>query len=146
MDPVLQNPAIMADVRDSLGSVGVLDACRLHPLSSPAAIERLAMETGGKWSLVFIDADDSGDACTRNAEVCERFVAADAIVLLRNAESPNVAAALDFLSQRGWNARFYRTAPFMGVAWRGGVHPVEHIPDAAWSSEIPSCLTGKAAI
>lgn len=146
VDPVLQNPAIMADVRDSLASVGVLDACRLLPFSSPAAIEQLARETGGKWPLIFIDADDSDDVCTRHAVIGERFAADDAIILLRNVESPNVAAALGFLSQRGWNAKLYRTAPFMGVAWRGGVLPVEHIADAAWSSDIPSSLAERAAI
>jgi predicted O-methyltransferase YrrM len=137
VDPALANPAMMASARDSLASAGVLGACRLLPLPASAAIERLAAASD-PWSLVFIDADESVEGVSRELEAAADHLAETAVILLRNAESPAAAAALRRLAERGWSMRLYGTAPAMGVAWRGDLVPVEHVPDPAATGAAPA--------
>jgi predicted O-methyltransferase YrrM len=140
VDPALRDADVMASVAQSLISAGVMDACRLIPEPSPAAVERLGEREGRRWSLAFIDGDHEGEAPRRDAEVCERFLRPDALVLFHDLLSPDVAAGLRFFRERGWRTRIYRTTQIMGVAWRGGVEPVGHVPDPALPPDLPPHL------
>jgi len=140
VDPALRDANVMTSVGQSLTSAGVMDACRLIPEPSPAAVERLADREGRRWSLAFIDGDHEGEAPRRDAEVCAHFLTPDALVLFHDLLSPHVAAGLHFFRERGWKTRIYRTSQIMGVAWRGKIEPITHIPDPALSPDLPPHL------
>jgi predicted O-methyltransferase YrrM len=140
IDPVLRDADVMTSVAQSLISAGVMDNCRLIPDVSPAAIERLGEREGRRWSLAFIDGDHEREAPRCDAEVCERFLKPDALVLFHDLLSPHVAAGFRLFRERGWKTRLYRTSQIMGVAWRGGVEPVEHVPDPTLPPDLPPHL------
>ncbi|HLJ21678.1 MAG TPA: class I SAM-dependent methyltransferase, partial [Stellaceae bacterium] len=140
VDPLLRDASVMASVCESLVSAGVMDACRLVPDGSPAAVVRLGEREGRRWSLAFIDGDHEGDAPGRDAEVCERFLEPDALVLFHDLLSPHVAAGLRFFRERGWKTRIYLTSQVMGVAWRGSVEPIQHTPDPELPRALPPHL------
>jgi hypothetical protein len=76
----------------------------------------------------FILFDHEGDTPRRDAEVVHRHAAQDAVVVLHDLVSPDVAAALAHLREQGWDTYLYRTMQIMGMAVRGGATPVDHVP------------------
>jgi len=46
------------------------------------------------------------------------------------------------LQARGWEVMIYQTMQIMGVAWRGKVAPIQHIPDPKVKWQLPSHLKG----
>ena len=64
-----------------------------------------------------------------DAKVCERYAEADALILFHDLASPDVAQGLNYLAGKGWNTMVYNTMQIMGVAWRGDVEPIAHIPE-----------------
>lgn len=142
VDPVFGDPEFANSIRDSCAAAGVRDQVRFHEGFSPGAVDRLSQSTGTRWSLMFIDADHEGDAPKRDAEAALRNCADTAMVLFHDLASPDVAAGLDTMREAGWRTRIYQTMQIMGVAWRGDVEPVEHIPDPRVFWTLPSHLSG----
>lgn len=146
VDPLLTNPEVFASVQTSLvganpASVEAQGNGRIVMVAeaSPEAVHKLARHRG-EWSLFFIDGDHEGDAPLRDTMACEQYAAADAAMLFHDLSSPAVAAGLFYLHQRGWKVKLYHTAQIMGVAWRGNVEPVHHIPDPNVNWTIPDHL------
>jgi glycosyltransferase involved in cell wall biosynthesis/predicted O-methyltransferase YrrM/tetratricopeptide (TPR) repeat protein len=137
VDPVLAEPRAVESVRSSLRAAGVLDAVHVHPGASPQQVERLATAQGRRWSFVFIDGNHEGEAPLHDARVAVRFAEADAMVLLHDVVAPDVARALAYLRDHGWQTGVYHTTQLLGVAWRGNVRPVPHQPDPAVAWELP---------
>ena len=104
---------------------------------SPQKVEELAENLKGKWSLIFIDGDHEAPGPLNDAIVCEKLAASDALILFHDLNSPDVAQGLDYLKQKGWNTMVYQTMQIMGVAWRGNVEPVKHIPDQSINWQLP---------
>lgn len=144
IDPILSRTDFAEMVRGCLRTAGVHKRVRLHGGESPATVEQLAGASGRGWSLIFIDGDHSGDAPRRDAEVCARYAADDAMILFHDLASPDVARGLAFYRDNGWQTLVYQTMQIMGVAYRGNVRPVPHRPDpnVAWS--LPEHLQGLA--
>jgi hypothetical protein len=134
IDPLLARPDFRFNVERSLADAGLLDRVNLIGGASPEAIEELARATGGNWSLVFIDGDHEEPGPYRDAVACAPHCAEDALVLFHDLAAPAVARGLDYFRQQGWKTRIYHTVQIMGVAWRGALEPVRHIPDphARW--------------
>jgi predicted O-methyltransferase YrrM len=139
IDPLLKQPEFKASVCDSLRAASVLASVNLVAGKSPDAVEQLAA-TGRRWALLFIDGDHDGTAPVHDAEVCARFAEDDALILFHDLASPDVAAGLRYLRHRGWKTLVYQTMQIMGVAWRGSVRPVDHVPDPAVAWELPRHL------
>jgi hypothetical protein len=135
IDPILSRTEFAEMVRSCLRAAGVDQRVRLHGGESPAMVEELARQSSRNWSLMFIDGDHSVDAPRRDAEVCARYAAADAMILFHDLVSPDVARGLMFFRDNGWQTLVYQTMQIMGVAYRGNVRPVHHRPDpnVAWS-------------
>jgi predicted O-methyltransferase YrrM len=146
IDPILADPATRDDVTETLRRAGVLDRVSLVPFASPEGVERLASETGKRWSFAFIDGDHSGDAPLIDAEVVQRFATSDAIIILHDLAAPEPAAALAYLRDQGWTTAVYQTMQIMGVATRGRCRPVAHIPDPAQQWSLPEHLSSFAVI
>lgn len=144
IDPIVDDPAFAASIRDSCEAAGVLNKITFHAGYSPGAIDALTQELGVKWSLMFIDAEHEGDAPRLDAEAALRNAAEDAIVLFHDLTSPFVAAALHRMRDAGWRTMIYQTMQIMGVAWRGAVEPVQHIPDPNVFWTLPRHLAGYA--
>ncbi|HEY1944576.1 MAG TPA: class I SAM-dependent methyltransferase [Roseiarcus sp.] len=108
---------------------------------SPAAVQELG-QSGARWSFAFIDGDHDGDAPARDALACEPYLEATAMVLFHDLVSPHVAAGLRALGGRGWRVMVYQTAQMMGVAWRGDIEPVRHIPDPTQTWSVPAHIEG----
>ena len=142
IDPIFSDPEITADIKKAFEATGTLEKISLHEGFSPGAMDRLAQETGRRWSLIFIDGDHEGEAPRRDAEAAIRYAADTAMVLFHDLASPYVAAGLDVMREAGWNTMVYQTMQIMGVAWRGAVEPVRHIPDPGTFWTLPSHLTG----
>ncbi len=144
IDPVLADPAFLKDVQSSLDHAGVLNKVSLHAGFSPAAVEDLSKSTCKTWSLIFVDADHEGDGPRKDAAIAMRYAASDAIVLFHDLASPYVTAALDDMQAAGWNTMIYQTMQIMGVAWRGNIEPVHHIPDPKIFWTLPKHLSRHA--
>ncbi len=142
IDPVFAEPEFVESVLNSCESAGVLDFVTLHTGFSPGAIDELSQATGKKWSLAFIDGDHEGDAPRLDAEAVMRNAADTAMVLFHDLASPDVAAGLNAMRNAGWRTMIYQTMQIMGVAWRGNVEPVAHIPDPKIFWTLPRHLSG----
>lgn len=141
IDPLLSHVQVYESVSSSLQKAGVLERCNLIPGTSPDAVKVLATENGRRWNLIFIDGDHEGVAPQRDAEVCCNFAAADdCLVLFHDLYSPFVAEGLRFFKQRGWSVRIYNTTQIIGVAWRGEMRPIDHIPDPRLGTFLPAHL------
>jgi predicted O-methyltransferase YrrM len=140
VDPALADPQVYASVDQSLRSAGVRSNVSLYPGYSPAKVEEIAKTENRRWSLIFIDGDHTSPAPLQDAQVAERYAAEDALILFHDLASPDVAEGLNYLRDKGWNTMIYQTMQIMGVAWRGNVKPVEHIPDPAVNWTLPEHL------
>jgi tetratricopeptide (TPR) repeat protein len=143
IDPLLDQPSHRASVAQSLSSAiqafGSLGELSLVPGRSPQKVEELA-GGGLRWSLIFIDGNHEFEHPLNDAMVCERYAEADALILFHDLASPDVAQGLNYLASKGWNTMVYNTMQVMGVAWRGDVEPVAHIPDPRVHWTVPSHL------
>jgi hypothetical protein len=142
VDPILADPAFLADVRNSLAAAGVLDRVQLCPGSSPEKVESLAAQGAKRWSFIFIDGNHEGDAPRIDAEVVARHAAPTAMIVLHDLLSPDVAAGLNYFRSNGWQVGLYYTMQMVGIAWRGQVTPLPHLPDPRLPVELPSHLAG----
>jgi glycosyltransferase involved in cell wall biosynthesis/predicted O-methyltransferase YrrM len=142
IDPIFADPEIAADINNAFAAAGVRGKITTHDGFSPAAVDAVARATGRRWSLIFIDGDHEGDAPRQDALAVIPYAAETAMVLFHDLASPYVAAALDAMRDAGWNTMVYQTMQIMGVAWRGDVVPVPHIPDPETSWTLPRHLAG----
>lgn len=140
IDPILENPTAHESVNYSLRLAGVRSNVNLYPGYSPGKVEEIAQQEDRRWSLIFIDGNHDSPAPLQDAQVAERYAAEDALILFHDLASPDVAEGLNYLRDRGWNTMIYQTMQIMGVAWRGNVRPVEHIPDPAVNWTLPEHL------
>jgi hypothetical protein len=140
IDPVFEDQSYVQSVTASLQSAGVLDNVKLYSAKSPEAVKQLAQSENKRWSLIFIDGNHEFPGPVNDAVVCERYCATDSMVLFHDLLSPHVAEGLQFFRYRGWKTRIFYTSQIMGVAWRGNVRPVHHIPDPTAHWEIPDHL------
>lgn len=140
IDPQFADPVIQESIVKSLKSAGVLNRVFLWPGSSPGLAYELSIQQNRRWSLIFIDGNSDHPGPLRDAAIAHEVAETDAIILLHNAVSPDVARALAYLKAIGWNVTICYTAQIMGVAWRGNVIPIPHIPDPKLEIAIPEYL------
>jgi len=140
VDPLLSDPGVHQTVSDSLTSAGVRDQVNLVPGYSPQAVQALAAQRQQPWSLIFIDGNHERPGPLEDAMVCAQLAAPDAAIVFHDLASPDVAEGLEYLRQQGWNTMVYQTMQIMGVAWRGQVQPVRHLPDPSVRWELPAYL------
>lgn len=141
IDPILADAKFLAGVQDSGRAAGILHKMSFTAGLSPAAVHGLA-EGGKRWSLIFIDGDHEADGPRLDAETVMQYAEDTAMVLFHDLASPDVAAGLDALRNAGWRTMIYQTMQIMGVAWRGAVRPVQHIPDPRIVWTLPAHLAG----
>ena len=142
LDPVLGEPERRAEIEAMLECAGIAGNVRLHAGSSPEGIAGLAAQRGEKWSLFFIDGDHELLAPSHDVEACLDHAAPDAAFLFHDLASPDVADGLRILEGCGFNVMLYQTMQIMGVAWRGRVTPVHHVPDPQVPWQLPHHLVG----
>jgi len=128
IDPVLGGAPQGEACRDSLKRAGLLDKVELIPGFSPQTTRNLANQ-GRKFTAFFVDGDHEGDAPLRDVMACIEAATDDCVILLHDLILPNIAEALAWLCEQGWECGVHYTAQFIGVAWRGGVEVVKHVPD-----------------
>jgi predicted O-methyltransferase YrrM len=137
IDPNLENAEIRDSVFHSLRINRASNTVTLFAAQASEAFRELAIRNSG-WSLFFIDGDHA--VVKREAAFCARYATEDAIILIHDLASPDVAAGLDFLQKQGWHVLVYQTMHMMGVAWRGRVVPIMHTADPAVVWEVPEHL------
>jgi predicted O-linked N-acetylglucosamine transferase (SPINDLY family)/glycosyltransferase involved in cell wall biosynthesis len=137
IDPLLGRADFYESVSNSLQCAGVLNSVNLIAGFSPQKVEELTIQLQRRWSLIFIDGEHAAPGPLQDAIVANKVAEADAIVLFHDLPSPDVAQGLDYLGQHGWNTMVYQTMQIMGVAWRGNVEPVKHIPDPKVKWHLP---------
>lgn len=142
IDPMLERQDFREAVIQSLAMAGVLERVNLLAGASPQAINQLSGPgpQQGKWSLFFIDGNHGDPGPLQDAMACEARAEPTAMVAFHDLVSPDVARGLEFFQAMGWKTRIYHTMQIMGVAWRGDVEPVEHIPDPSVNWELPEHL------
>ncbi|WP_290601633.1 glycosyltransferase [Anabaena sp. AL93] len=140
IDPVLENPDFYTSVSNSLQDVGVIDHVNLIPGYSPEKVHEIVQENQRKWSLIFIDGNHDAPYPLNDAITCEPYAEEDAMILFHDLSSPDVAEGLNYFRSKGWNTLIYQTMQIMGVAWRGNVQPITHIPDPSVNWKLPSYL------
>ncbi|HEV2719460.1 MAG TPA: glycosyltransferase, partial [Thermoanaerobaculia bacterium] len=138
IDPKLAEPEFRAGVEASLARCGIAERVNLVAGSSPEGVAKL----GGKWSLFFIDGDHEAPAPVRDALACLPYAAGDCAFVFHDLAAPAVAAGLRALAERGFHVVVYQTAQIMGLAWRGDVVPVAHVPDPDVAWQVPPHLAG----
>ncbi|HEY1933267.1 MAG TPA: class I SAM-dependent methyltransferase [Acetobacteraceae bacterium] len=139
IDPILGDTAIRDSITTSMTAAGIVRAVRMHATTSPDGVTTLG-RLGMRWSLIFIDGDHEFPAPVRDAVIGERYAAVDALIMFHDLNAPAVAEGLYYLRDRGWDTRIYHTSQIMGVAWRGAVSPVDHVPDRAARWPVPEHL------
>ncbi|HAN45133.1 MAG TPA: macrocin O-methyltransferase, partial [Cyanobacteria bacterium UBA8156] len=143
IDPILAKPEARQSVESSLEAARQefleFGSYVLHPGYSPQKVDELA-QSGKTWSLIFIDGNHDRPAPLEDAQACVKYAAPDAMILFHDLASPEVTEGLDFLRCHGWNVMVYQTMQIMGVAWRGNVQPVRHVPDPAVTWTVPEHL------
>jgi hypothetical protein len=144
IDPAFTDAEFAKGVSESFLAAGVAERVKLYAGASPGAVHALVQKFGLTWSLMFIDGDHEGDAPRLDAEAAMQYAANTAMVLFHDLASPYVAAGLDVLRNAGWQTMVYQTMQIMGVAWRGNVKPVAHIPDPKIFWTLPRHLSGYA--
>ena len=138
IDPAHDDPLIRASIEDSLSRCGVSQRVNLTGGRSPDSIAALDR----KWSLFFIDGDHEPPAPVRDTLASLPFANHDCAFVFHDLASPDVAAALRLLATRGFHVLVYQTAQIMGLAWRGNVTPVAHVPDPDVAWQMPMHLAG----
>jgi FkbM family methyltransferase len=142
IDPLLEEKVFRDSVLFSLRSAGLLKRIELFVGKSPELVEELAIKEGRRWSFLFIDGSHTAPDPLNDARIAVQFAEPDALVLFHDVVSPEVAEGLDFMRESGWNTMIYQTTQIMGVAWRGNVEPVRHIPDPKVAWTVPDHLSG----
>lgn len=142
LDPVLAETDRHAEIEAMLECAGIAGNVRLRAGRSPDAIAAIAAERAAKWSLFFIDGDHEAPAPTLDVEACLDHAAEDAAFLFHDLASPEVAEGLRLLERSGFHIMLYQTMQIMGVAWRGRVAPVHHLPDPGVAWQLPHHLVG----
>jgi len=144
IDPALADPVHRERVERMLSCCGIDGSVRLHAVTSPEGVRTAAPADGEGWSLFFIDGDHEQPGPERDVEECLQYATPDAAFVFHDLASPDVAAALRLLEARGFNILVYQTMQIMGIAWRGRVTPVHHIPDPSVPWQLPHHLVGFA--
>jgi predicted O-methyltransferase YrrM len=140
IDPVLADQRFRKSVSESLAAAQVLDHVNLVAGASPQAVHELAQRENRKWSLFFIDGAHDGAAPRNDTVACEQYAEPDSAFVFHDLVCPDVAAGLRYLKERGWNTRVYQTMQIMGMAWRGNVTPLDHVPDPSVAWTVPEHL------
>jgi glycosyltransferase involved in cell wall biosynthesis len=138
IDPAHDDPSFRAIVEESIACCGVGDRVNLIGGRSPESIGAL----GKKWSVFFIDGDHEAPGPVRDALACLPYAEADCAFVFHDLAAPAVAAGLRALAEKGFNVVIYQTAQIMGMAWRGDVTPIVHIPDPEVAWQMPAHLAG----
>lgn len=141
VEPLLADPDWRSEFEAVVRAADGEATTVLVPEPSPEAVVRLG-EAGRRWSFVFIDGDHDGEAPTRDALACLPYLEPTAMALFHDLVSPYVAKGLRAFEAAGWNVVAYQTAQMVGVAWRGDVAPVAHIPDPTQTWSVPDHLIG----
>ncbi len=141
IDPIHADLELRAIVEGSLARSGVSENVNLVAGRSPESVVPLA-EGGRKWNLFFIDGDHEEPAPERDARACLPYADNDCAFVFHDLASPAVAAGLRFLQGQGFQVLVYQTAQIMGLAWRGRVTPVAHVPDPDVAWQLPHHLVG----
>jgi hypothetical protein len=129
IDPGLGYADQARDVAESLARAGGPGRAKLWAGFSPSIVPAVRSTQVEPWSFAFIDGYHEGRAPLDDAEAVIDLMADDATVMFHDLISPHVAAGLAHFQTRGWNVGLYNTMQIMGVAWRGGVRPAEHVAD-----------------
>ena len=142
IDPAHADPDLRAIVDQSLAGCGVTGHVNLTSRRSPEGIHELAAERGKIWNLFVIDGDHEAPAPERDVQACLPYADRDCAFVFHDLASPAVAAGFSFLQREGFNVLIYQTAQIMGIAWRGHVTPIAHIPDPDVAWQLPHHLVG----
>ena len=142
IDPVLIDPLHRSSVEDMITASGLGDTVTLHALASPDGVGQIAAQGHGPWSLFVVDGDHEAPAPEYDVEVCLKYATDDVAFVFHDLASPQVAEALRMLEAKGFNILLYQTMQIMGIAWRGRVTPVHHIPDPRVAWQLPHHLVG----
>jgi len=128
IDPVLGGEPQGQVCRDAIQQAGLSGKIQLHGGFSPQAIEQVA-RPGQKWSGFFVDGNHEGDGPVQDVAKCHEYAANDSILLLHDMVMTEVCAALRWLKNNGWHTGVHCTSQVIGVAWRGSLSPIRHVPD-----------------
>lgn len=146
------DPRILLSVIDALRRAGVQQNVNLVPGFSPAAVTSLVKRAEKqnetlRWNFIFIDGNHDGEGPLDDARVVEQYAADDALIIFHDLAFPDVAKGWrHFVGKEGWSTRIYNTQQIMGIAWRGNVTPLTHIPDPAFDWALPAHLEDVAEL
>jgi glycosyltransferase involved in cell wall biosynthesis len=142
IDPAHADPDFRAIVEQSLAGCGVSANVNLAASRSPEGVRDLAEERSKTWSLFVIDGDHEGLGPLLDARTCLPYADRDCAFVFHDLASPAVAAGLRYLQREGFDVLIYQTQQIMGIAWRGRVTPITHIPDPDIAWQLPHHLVG----
>lgn len=142
IDPAHADTNFRAVVEQSLAGCGVSANVNLAAGRSPESVAELAAARAEKWSLFVIDGDHEGTAPERDVRACLPHAERDCAFVFHDLVSPEVAAGLRLLEAEGFQVLIYQTQQIMGLAWRGQVAPLAHVPDPEVVWQLPHHLIG----
>lgn len=129
VDPEFADPAREASVRAAFDAIPGKASYRLWAGLSPGIVPTARAAAPEKWSFAFIDGSHDGDGPRNDARAVLENLADDAIVVLHDLTSPFVERGLAVFHEAGFSVRLLNTMQILGVAWRGDVHPPQHVAD-----------------
>lgn len=137
IDPVLSGLPQGESCRASLRETDTIERVEFIGDYSHPALARLAA-SGLRASGIFIDGDHVADAPLQDAIDAQSIAADDCLIIFHDLVLPNIATALTWLGNNGWQCGIHYTAQFIGVAWRGNSRPIYCQPDSQvdWNTVI----------
>jgi predicted O-methyltransferase YrrM len=129
IDPEFASPVREAAIREVFDAISGREVYRLWAGYSPGLVSQARAAEEEPWSFVFIDGNHDGDAPRDDACEVLKYLADDAIVVFHDLTSPFVERGLAVYKNAGFSVKLFNTMQILGVAWRGSVHPPEHIQD-----------------
>jgi SAM-dependent methyltransferase len=142
IDPILADPIHSASVKQMLVDSKLNNNVKLHALASPLGVEQIAAQNEGPWSLFVVDGDHEAPGPELDVDACLKYATDDVAFVFHDLASPHVSEALRMLEAKGFHILLYQTMQIMGIAWRGNVAPVHHVPDPAVPWQLPHHLVG----
>ncbi len=140
IDPAFSNKERFRQVSDSLQKWVDEGSIKLWPGYSPQIIPAISATQDQLYSFAFVDGNHDNEGPILDVKALMPFLTTDARIVFHDLTFSDVAAAVRYLKNIGWQVRVYNTMQVMAVAWREGIEPVEYAGDESHAVKLPPHL------
>ena len=141
VDPAFSNAERLQQVSSSLEQWVETGSVQLWPGYSPYIIPAISATQKQRYSFAFVDGNHDNNGPLLDVNALIPFLTTDAFVVFHDLTFDDVAAAVRYLKDIGWQVRVYNTMQVMAVAWREGTEPLAYDGDLSHGVRLPPHLS-----